>query len=141
MKKVNLCVIGLLSMLCLFGCSNIQPNYDNTTFTETDDLNAVMELIMMDYDKGLDKSGDVYYDISDYNYQYDKDKEIIEVNIKISHYDDNTELLKSGTINYLFMIIDYNYTVYESFNHPSMIINVYDQNGNFILTSEFQFNG
>lgn len=141
MKKVNLCVIGLLSMLCLFGCSNIQPNYDNTTFTETDDLNAVMELIMMDYDKGLDKSGDVYYDISDYNYQYDKDKEMIEISIKISHYDDNIELLKSGTINYLFMIIDYNYTVYESFNHPSMIINVYDQNGNFILTSEFQFNG
>lgn len=140
MKKVNLCVIGLLSMLCLFGCSNIQPNYDNTTFTETDDLNAVMELIMMDYDKGLDKSGDVYYDISDYNYQYDKDKEIIEVNIKISHYDDNTELLKSGTINYLFMTIDHNYTIYESFNHPLMIINVYDQNGYFILTGEFQFN-
>ena len=141
MKKLNLCVIGLLSVLCLFGCSNIQPNYDDAIFTETDDLNGVIKLIMMDYDKGFDKSGDVYYDISDYNYQYDKDKEMIEINIKISHYDDNIELLKSGTINYLFMIIDYNYTVYESFNHPSMIINVYDQNGNFILTSEFRFNG
>ena len=141
MKKLNLCVIGLLSVLCLFGCSNIQPNYDDAIFTETDDLNGVIKLIMMDYDKGFDKSGDIYYDISDYNYQYDKDKEMIEINIKISHYDDNIELLKSGTINYLFMIIDYNYTVYESFNHPSMIINVYDQNGNFILTSEFRFNG
>lgn len=141
MKKLTLCVIGLLSALCLFGCSNIQPNYDDTIFTETDDLNGVMKLIMMDYDKGFDKTGDVYYDISDYNYQYDKDKEVIEINIKISHYDDNIELLKSGTINYLFMIMDYNYTVYESFNHPSMIINVYDQNGNFILTSEFRFNG
>lgn len=141
MKKINLCVIGLLSVLCLFGCSNIQPNYDDAIFTETDDLNGVIKLIMMDYDKGFDKSGDVYYDISDYNYQYDKDKEMIEINIKISHYDDNIELLKSGTINYLFMIIDYNYTVYESFNHPSMTINVYDQNGNFILTSEFRFNG
>lgn len=141
MKKLNLCVIGLLSVLCLFGCSNIQPNYDDAIFTETDDLNGVIKLIMMDYDKGFDKSGDIYYDISDYNYQYDKDKEMIEINIKISHYDDNIELLKSGTINYLFMIIDYNYTVYESFNHPSMTINVYDQNGNFILTSEFRFNG
>lgn len=141
MKKVNLYVMGLLGVLCLFGCSNIQPNYDDVIFTETDDLNGVIKLIMMDYDKGFDKSGDVYYDISDYNYQYDKDKEMIEINIKISHYDDNIELLKSGTINYLFMIIDYNYTVYESFNHPSMIINVYDQNGNFILTSEFRFNG
>lgn len=140
MKKLNLCVIGLLSVLCLFGCSNIQPNYDDAIFTETDDLNGVIKLIMMDYDKGFDKSGDIYYDISDYNYQYDKDKEMIEINIKISHYDDNIELLKSGTINYLFMIIDYNYTVYESFNHPSMTINVYDQNGNFILTSEFRFN-
>lgn len=137
MKKLNLCTIGLLSILCLFGCSN--KNYDDNVFTTTDDLYAVMEISMNGYDNAIDNYSDTYYQISDYNYQYNDDKETIEINIKVSHYDDDEKLLKGGTMTYLAMLIDTNYTIYESFEHPSITINVYNQNGDFILSNEFQY--
>ena len=65
--------------------------------------------------------------------------ETIEINIKVSHYDDDEKLLKDGTMTYLAMLIDTNYTIYESFEHPSIIINVYNQNGDFILSNEFKY--